>query len=146
MEQQRLLNPDNDVDMFCLHYLAEPLLKAALERFVLSWNHHALRTEGEKSPTQLFTAGLEALRQHAEESGELFTELEQVTKFVTDAQPSKSLTMIVRLIMIRISKKNPRMAIVSILGNPFRYLEWQTHFPSSKARYCASFFLQAASL
>lgn len=78
MEQHGVLDPENESDLFCLHYLAGPLIRTALTRFVMSWNHHSLRTEGHKSPLQLFFAGLENLRQQAAASEEHFTELEQV--------------------------------------------------------------------
>lgn len=76
MERRNILNPDSEVDLFCLHYFAVPLIECALNRFLLSWNHHTLRTEANQTPLQLFIAGLENLRLH--EDGQHFTELEQV--------------------------------------------------------------------
>lgn len=74
MEQMGLLDPEDDVDIFCLHYVAEHLIQAAAVRFQRSWNDHKIRTEGHKSPNQIFIAGLTALRK----SGSAFSELEQV--------------------------------------------------------------------
>lgn len=69
-----LLDPGDDIDIFCLHYVAEHLIQAAAVRFQRSWNYHKIRTEGHKSPNQIFIAGLTALRK----SGSTFSELEQV--------------------------------------------------------------------
>lgn len=74
MEKIGLLDPEDDVDIFCLHYVAEHLIQAAVVRFQRSWNYHKIRTEGHKSPNQIFIAGLTALRN----SVCTFSELEQV--------------------------------------------------------------------
>ena len=78
MERLGHLDPSNNIDLFCLHYLATPLLRSAAERFVLAWNNHGIRTEGELTPLQLFSAGLENLKKHSRDSGEYMTELDQV--------------------------------------------------------------------
>ena len=49
-----LLDPENDVDIFCLHYVAEIVIQAAAVRFQRLWNDHKIRTEGHKSPNQIF--------------------------------------------------------------------------------------------
>lgn len=74
MEKIRILDPEEDVDIFCLHYVADHLIQAAVVRFHRSWNYHKIKTEGHKSPNQIFIAGLAALRN----SGSTFSELEQV--------------------------------------------------------------------
>ncbi|KZR99706.1 Uncharacterized protein APZ42_004330 [Daphnia magna] len=73
MEKIGLLDPEDDVDIFCLHYVAEHLIQAAVVRFQRSWNYHKIRTEGHKSLNQIFIAGLTALRN----SGCTLSELEQ---------------------------------------------------------------------
>ena len=74
MELSSILNPDSDLDIFCLHYVAFSLIQNALDRFKMSWNNHSIRTEGHKSPYQLYVSGLAGLRNH----GSHFTELKQV--------------------------------------------------------------------
>ena len=56
---ERHIDPNNDIDLFCLHYLAAPLLRSADARLVLASNNHGLRIEGKLIPLQLFSAGLE---------------------------------------------------------------------------------------
>ena len=58
LEQQRLLDPDCELDLFVLHHVFMPLLQREVKIFIDSWNHHKLRTEGNLSPMQLFVSGL----------------------------------------------------------------------------------------
>lgn len=58
LEDQSLLDPDNAQDLFCLHYVFLPRLNHALNMFLLSYNHHPLRTAGNKSPYQLWISGM----------------------------------------------------------------------------------------
>ncbi len=58
LEQSGLLDPLNEVDLYCIHYVCLPRLNQALIEFQGSWNNHALSSEGSKTPSQLFT-GLE---------------------------------------------------------------------------------------
>lgn len=74
MEERGILDPLSEIDIFCLHFVAKNLIQKACLRFQRSWNCHSLRTEGNKTPEQLFIAGLANLRKH----GSTFTELEQV--------------------------------------------------------------------
>ena len=48
------LDPLNEVDMFCLHYVYLPRINAVLEEFIESWNNHSLSTAGSLTPNQLF--------------------------------------------------------------------------------------------
>ena len=57
MEQQGMLNPENECDMFCLHYIFLPRINAALKDFQSAWNLHPLSTEQNRSPMQLYTSG-----------------------------------------------------------------------------------------
>lgn len=82
MEEKGLLNPGNEVDLYCLHYVAFGLLQNSIHQFLLSWNHHSLGTEGEKTPVQLFIKGLYNLAK-TETPGHPYTELEQVMGFKT---------------------------------------------------------------
>ena len=80
MEWKGILVHDSDVDLFVLHFVAFPLLLAALERCKNSWNHHKIRTEKEMTPFQLYIMGLSNLAQ-AETEDEQFSELDQVLSF-----------------------------------------------------------------
>ncbi len=57
MEQQGILNPENDSDIFCLQFVFLPRINAALQYFQNAWNNHPLSTEGNRTPLQLYTGG-----------------------------------------------------------------------------------------
>ena len=55
LETQRLVNPDDPVSLWCLHYVFIPRLNNSLSTFIEQWNLHGLRTEkGSPSPKSLF--------------------------------------------------------------------------------------------
>jgi len=54
LEHLGVLDIENPTDRFCLHYVYLPRINADLEAFRLGWNSHALSTEGNRSPLQLF--------------------------------------------------------------------------------------------
>ena len=47
----------NEIDIFCLHYVFLPCINNTLQSFVESWNNHALSTENNLTPNQLFIRG-----------------------------------------------------------------------------------------
>lgn len=60
MEDENLLNIDNDLHIFCLHYVFIPRINAAIEQFMASWNNHPLSSVHNMSPVQLWIVGLSA--------------------------------------------------------------------------------------
>jgi hypothetical protein len=56
LEELGALNPENDVDIFCLHYIFIPRINQSLKSFQDGWNSHKMSTENNLSPVQLFTA------------------------------------------------------------------------------------------
>ena len=58
MEDSNLLSVDNDIDLFCLHFVFLPRINAQLDQFASAWNNHPIRTENGLSPLQLWTRGL----------------------------------------------------------------------------------------
>ena len=48
----------NEVDIYCLHYVFVPRINQALSSFVEGWNSHAVSTEGNQTPHQMFIMGL----------------------------------------------------------------------------------------
>ena len=58
LERDHLLDPLNEVDLYCLHYVYLPQINQCLFEFKESWNHHGLSSEGNMSPYQLFFEGL----------------------------------------------------------------------------------------
>ena len=53
-----LLDPLNEVDLCCLHFIYLPRIGKSLKEFHNSWNCHSLSTEGSKTPHQLFFEGI----------------------------------------------------------------------------------------
>jgi hypothetical protein len=56
LEDTGVLDIENDTDLFCLHFVFIPRINRALQYFKEAWNSHALSTENNWSPTQLFVA------------------------------------------------------------------------------------------
>ena len=57
LEDVNLLNIDNDLHLFCLHYVFLPRLNQSLSEFIHMWNNHPLGTERNMSPIQLWMTG-----------------------------------------------------------------------------------------
>ena len=54
LERDGQLNPSNCTDLFCLHYVFLPRLNRSLNQFIAAHNDHAICTEENKSPLQIF--------------------------------------------------------------------------------------------
>lgn len=64
MEDNELLDKDNPVDLFCLHYAFLPRIKHQLNIFREMYSHHRLRGCGNKSPYQLWISGIASAEQN----------------------------------------------------------------------------------
>ena len=74
LEQQGLLDPSNNTDLFCLHYVYVPRINQLLEEFVNAHNHHSISTENNLTPLQLFNnnqhlLGLHSITPQRQDSG-----------------------------------------------------------------------------
>jgi len=58
MENHSLLDVDNEVHMFCLHYVFMQRINNAIQMFTNAWNHHSLSSVRNLSPIQLWIIGL----------------------------------------------------------------------------------------
>ena len=58
MEARGILDPDNSMDIFCLHYVFLPRINRSLKEFIAAHNNHPVSTEGNKTPSQLFFLNL----------------------------------------------------------------------------------------
>lgn len=58
MEEEGVLDPDNSIHIFCLHYVFLKRIKYSLGEFVNAWNRHPMDSEHDLSPEQLWIAGL----------------------------------------------------------------------------------------
>ena len=58
LEESQVLNPTNDIDLFCLHYVYTPRINRALDLFCKGYRRHTLSTAGHRSPLQLWIEGM----------------------------------------------------------------------------------------
>ena len=69
LEDTGILDVDNEFDLYSLHYVFLPIIQKQLNLFRQAWACHSLRTEGNRSPQQLWILGLHAMsvqdQQHA---------------------------------------------------------------------------------
>lgn len=59
LEEKDLLDPTNDVDLCCLHFIFLPKINRMMQIFQNMWNNHKVRTEKNKTPLQLFMMGIQ---------------------------------------------------------------------------------------
>ena len=52
MERNHILDPLNESDIYCLHYVFIPRINRTITEFQESWNLHPLSSEGSLSPYQ----------------------------------------------------------------------------------------------
>ena len=77
-----VLSPDNDIRIFCLHYIFIPRYNAALEKFVSAWNHKGLSSSGSRTPLQLWMLGMNSVaHSNLTVAQELFSEV--LTNFIS---------------------------------------------------------------
>ena len=65
LENCGMLDPLNEIHLFSVHYVFVPRINRSLQEFKDAWNSHKIRTASNKSPQQLFTAGMMIL-QHSQ--------------------------------------------------------------------------------
>ena len=58
LEYMEELDPLNNVDIFCLHWVYLPRINLCLQQSVESWNNHSLSSEHNQTPNQLFVQGI----------------------------------------------------------------------------------------
>ena len=58
MEKTGILDPLNELHLFCLHYIYLPRINKSLEEFVDQMNHRPVSTEHNMSPLQLWMSGM----------------------------------------------------------------------------------------
>ena len=58
LEENGILDPNNEVHLFCLQYVYQPRINTALQAFQKSWNNHSMSSVSGHSPLQLWTLGM----------------------------------------------------------------------------------------
>ena len=66
MENNDLFNIDDETHMFCLNYVFQARINAALQKFKEGWNNHPMSTEANMSPNQLWVQGIATSSVHME--------------------------------------------------------------------------------
>ena len=61
MESVNLLDPNDEVHIFCLHYVFIARINRQLSYWKNSWIKHPMRSEHNLTPQQLWTAGLQRI-------------------------------------------------------------------------------------
>ena len=69
LETEGVLDPSNEVDIFCLQVVFLPRINKCLAEFQGGWNNHPLSTEGNMSPIQLCVSGLIASNHQTSSTG-----------------------------------------------------------------------------
>ena len=54
-----LLDIESALDLYALHFVFTPLIQQHLDLFRQGWAHHHMRSEGNKTPQQLWIRGLQ---------------------------------------------------------------------------------------
>ena len=63
MEACDAINPDNEMHIFCLHYVYIPRINKDLEDFTEAWNRHGISSAGNRTPLQLWMLGMHRVAQ-----------------------------------------------------------------------------------
>lgn len=58
MEEEGVLDPDDMIHLFCLHYVYSWMINRSLWEFTNAWNRHPMETEHGLSPEQQWVVGL----------------------------------------------------------------------------------------
>lgn len=74
MEDLGLLNIENEIHLFSLHFIFMPRINVSLLKFKNAWNNHPLSSAGYLTPIQLWISGLH--QQTDFEINEVFNKLE----------------------------------------------------------------------
>jgi len=82
LEGCEVLSPDNEIQIFCLHFIFIPRYNAVLKNFVSAWNHHGLSSSGSHTPLQLWMLGFNSVaHSNLTVAQELFSEV--ITNFIS---------------------------------------------------------------
>ena len=57
LESMEMLDPNNEIEVYALHYVFLPQLNKALDLFVMQWNNHPLSSEHGYTPFQVWKQG-----------------------------------------------------------------------------------------
>ena len=79
MEDMHLLDPESDLNLFCLQYVFIPRINRHLSEWKQAWIMHPMSSEQNRTPYQLWTSGMQQLaHSSAPVAVEMFKQLTQV--------------------------------------------------------------------
>lgn len=58
MEQHEILDRNNELDIWILHYIFLPRIRQSTDELILQWNYHGMRTTNQSSPIALWNYGM----------------------------------------------------------------------------------------
>ncbi len=90
MEEKGILNINDDVHIFCLHYVFIPQIQKHLTNFLNGWNQHSLSTEGHRTPMQLWIQGMFALSNSSHRAATEFWEPSTQVSILSNILNNKS--------------------------------------------------------
>lgn len=61
LEMCGILDPNDDIPLWCFHYVFLPVINNHLTNWKNVWVHHPMRTESNKRPMQMWIMGLQNL-------------------------------------------------------------------------------------
>ena len=64
LEELQEPSVDDEVHLFCLHYVFLPKINISLRRFMQAWNSHPMQSENGLSPEQLWLRGMAEYQGH----------------------------------------------------------------------------------
>lgn len=82
IESVNILNPDDDIHMFCLHTVFIPRINRHLQCWRKAWIKHPMRSEHKMSLEQLWTSGLQKIASSGSPiAKEVFETLREVSSY-----------------------------------------------------------------
>lgn len=83
LESVGILDPNNDLHLFCLHFVYLPRINRHLNSWREAWVKHPMRTEQNLSPEQLWVKGLQQIANSGSTiSKEVFEFVTEVSKII----------------------------------------------------------------
>ena len=80
LEQVNMLDPNNDLHLFCLHTVYIPRINRHLQSWMEAWAKHPMRSEHNMSPEQLWISGLQKIAGSGSLiSNEVFESIDEVS-------------------------------------------------------------------
>lgn len=61
LERSGMLDPNDDIHLWCLHYTFLPIINRHLKNWKNAWIYHPLRSERNATPMQLWIRGLNSI-------------------------------------------------------------------------------------